>query len=79
MNSELDRAIINFMNEVGWYISMEYGETINNEYIKVWHDKDFLNNTLYDFIGSYYMGGSNVPDTARYVVDLIKMNNRTKN
>ena len=73
MNESLDRAIINFMNEVGWYISMEYGEPINNIYIKEWHDKDFLTNTLYDFIGSYYMGGSSVPDTARYVVELILM------
>ena len=73
MNNKLDRQIINFMNEVGWYISMEYGETVNNEYTATWHDKEFLNNTLYDFIGSYYMGGANVPDTARYVVELIKM------
>jgi hypothetical protein len=73
MNEQLDRAIINFMNDVGWYISMEYGNTVNNEYIKEWHNKDFLNNTLYDFIGSYYMGGATVPDTARYVVELILM------
>ena len=73
MNEQLDRQIINFMNDVGWYISMEYGSTINNEYIKYWNDKEFLNNTLYDFIGSYYMGGNTVPDTARYVVELILM------
>lgn len=73
MNKELDDKIIHFMNDVGWYISMEYGSTINNEYIEYWHDKDFLSNTLYDFIGSYYMGGANVPDTARYVVELILM------
>jgi hypothetical protein len=73
MNKKLDDQIINFMNDVGWYISMEYGSTINNEYIKEWHNKDFLNNTLYDFIGSYYMGGNSVPDTARYVVELILM------
>lgn len=73
MNSKMDRQIINFMNSVGWYISMEYGSTINNEYIRLWHDKDFLNNTLYDFIGSYYMGGNSVPDTARYVVELTLM------
>jgi hypothetical protein len=73
MNKKLDDQIINFMNDVGWYISMEYGSTINNEYIKAWHNKDFLNNTLYNFIGSYYMGGNTVPDTARYVVELILM------
>lgn len=69
MNSKLDKQIIDFMNSVGWYISMEYGV----EYTKLWNDKDFLNNTLYDFIGSYYMGGSTVPDTARYVVELTLM------
>jgi hypothetical protein len=73
MNEQLDRQIINFMNDVGWYISMEYGSTINNEYIEYWNDKEFLNNTLYDFIGSYYIGGNTVPDTARYVVELILM------
>lgn len=78
MNSKLNRAIINFMNKVGWYISMEYGQTINNEYIEAWNDKDFLNNTLYDFIGGYYLGGSNVPDTARYVIELILMRHRDK-
>jgi hypothetical protein len=72
MNSKLDRQIINFMNEVGWYISMEYGETVNNKYIKLWHDKDFLNNTLYKFIGGYYMGGNTVPETAGSLIDYIK-------
>ena len=75
MNEKLDRAIIDFMNSVGWYISMEYGSSRNNEYIKYWHDKEFLNNTLYNFIGSYYMGGASVPDTARYVVELTLMKN----
>jgi hypothetical protein len=73
MNNNLDRQIINFMNEVGWYISMEYGDTINNEYTQKWFDKEFLNNTLYDFIGRHYLGGNNVPDTARYVVELTDM------
>ena len=72
MNPDLDRQIINFMNDVGWYISMEYGREINNQYIELWHNKHFLNNTLYDFIGSYYLGGNTVPDTARYVVELIE-------
>jgi hypothetical protein len=79
MTNEKDRRIINFMNEVGWYISMEYGSSINNEYIKYWHDKDFLNNTLYDFIGSYYIAGKSIPDTARYVVALTKQKIQDKN
>lgn len=74
MNSKMDRQIIDFMNDVGWYISMEYGV----KYTKLWKDKDFLNNTLYDFIGSYYMGGSTVPNTARYVVELTLMKQNGK-
>ena len=69
MNKKLDDQIIDFMNKVGWYITMEYGVG----YTKLWHDKEFLNNTLYDFIGSYYLGGNSVPDTARYVVELTIM------
>lgn len=72
MNSNIEDQIIDFMNDVGWYISMEYGSIINNEYLRLWHDKDFLNNTLHNFIGSYYLGGNNVPDTANAVVQLTK-------
>lgn len=60
------------MNDVLWYINMEYGSSNNNEYIHFWNDTNFLNNTLNGFIGSYYLGGNNVPDTANAVVQLIK-------
>jgi hypothetical protein len=33
---------------------------------------------MFDFIAGYYLGGANVPDTARYVVELMKMNNKEK-
>lgn len=67
MNPKLIDNIYNFIHTVGWYL--------RNEYDKVYYEK-FLENDLFDFIGSYYMGGSNVPDTARYVVELILMNKR---
>lgn len=44
------------------------------EYDSIYFEQFNTNNlNMFDFIGSYYMGGSNVPDTARYVVELIKM------
>jgi hypothetical protein len=72
MNAQLYNQIMDFGNSVGEYIRMEY-EPIYYEQFNA------KNLNMFDFIGSYYMGGSNVPDTARYVVELIKMNNRTEN
>jgi hypothetical protein len=67
--SEIMRTqIINFMNEVGWYISMEYDVKYNN----CWGDKQTLNEVLYPFIGSCYMGGNTVPETAYEVVQMVK-------
>jgi hypothetical protein len=66
MNAQLYNKIMDFGNSVGEYIRMEY-ETI---YYEKFNTKNL---NMFDFIGSYYMGGSNVPDTARYVVELIKM------
>lgn len=73
MNDRLSKKITEFMNSVGEYISMEYKPKYYREYTK---DKNLSG--FFDFVGSYYMGGSNVPDTARYVVELIKMNNRER-
>jgi hypothetical protein len=72
MTEKLYNQIMIFGNSVGEYIRMEY-EPIYYEQFNA------KNLNMFDFIGSYYMGGSNVPDTARYVVELIKMNNRTEN
>ena len=69
MNEIMRTQIINFMNEVGWYISMEY----DVKYNKCWSDKYTLNNVLYPFIGSYYMGGNTVPETAYEVVQMVKI------
>jgi hypothetical protein len=44
------------------------------EYDPVYYEKfNSKNLHMFDFIGGYYMGGNNVPDTARYVVE--SMNN----
>jgi hypothetical protein len=47
---------------------MEYDSKYYNEFTK---DKNLQR--IYDVVGSYYLGGNNVPDTARYVVELINM------
>jgi hypothetical protein len=72
MNAQLYNKIMDFGNSVREYIRMEYEPIYYEEF-------NTKNLNMFDFIGSYYMGGSNVPDTARYVVELIKMNNRTEN
>lgn len=71
MNSNIELKITEFMNRVGEYLSLEYDPIYYKEYTK---DKNLSN--MFDFVGSYYMGGNNVPDTARYVVELILMNYR---
>lgn len=71
MNEKLSFQIVDFMNSVIKYVRMEYNPKYYRELTK---DNSFA--TFFDFIGSYYMGGANVPDVARYVVDLIKMNER---
>jgi hypothetical protein len=47
---------------------MEYDHKYYNEFTKENNQK-----RMYDFVGSYYLGGNNVPDTARYVVELFNM------
>lgn len=69
MNDKLNLKITDFMNAVGQYIHMEYKPKYYREYTR---DKNLSG--LFDFVGAYYMGGSNVPDTARYVVELMRNN-----
>jgi len=68
MNKQLYDNIIKFSNSIGEYIGLEY-ESYHAEYV----EKQKLLR-LFDFVASYYMGGNNVPDTSRYVVELIKNN-----
>lgn len=67
MNEKLNLKITEFMNSVGEYIHMEYKPKYYKEYTR---DKNLSG--LFEFVGSYYMGGSNVPDTARYTVEYIR-------
>jgi hypothetical protein len=71
MNDKVAGHITNFMNAVGEYIHMEYDPFFYEQYTS-----DNNLSGMFDFVGSYYMGGSNVPDTARYVVELILMRKR---
>ena len=66
MTQKLYNDIMSFANRVGQYIMLEY-DSVYYDYF------DKHNLTMFDFIGSYYMGGNTVPDTARYVVELILM------
>jgi hypothetical protein len=68
MNTGIYRQISSFLDSVGSYIYMEYGSDYYNEFTR---DKNLQR--MYDFVGSYYLGGNNVPDTARYVVELLNM------
>jgi len=65
MNTEIFRQISSFLDSVGSYIYMEYDSKYYNEYTKESNQK-----RMYDVVGGYYLGGNNVPDTARYVVEL---------
>jgi len=68
MNNSVVFTITNFMGKVADYIYMEYGDEYHKEYIR-----DSNVQHMYDFTGCYFFGGYNVPDTARYVVEFIKM------
>jgi len=71
MNDKVVGYITNFMSSVGEYLHMEYDPI----YYETFTEEGNLS-AMFDFVGSYYMGGSNVPDTARYVVELILMRKR---
>ena len=71
MKDKVVGYITNFINSVGDYLHMEYDPMYYEAFTE---DKNL--SAMFDFVGSYYMGGSNVPDTARYVVELILMNRR---
>ena len=66
MNEKITLQITDFMNHIGDYLHMEYDPKYYKEYTG---DKNL--GGLFEFVGSYYMGGGNVPDTARYVVEYI--------
>lgn len=67
MNEKIAGNIADFLNSVGEYLYLEYDPIYYKEFTR---DKNLA--ALFDFVGSYYMGGSTVPDTARYVVEFIE-------
>lgn len=69
MNEVLRNSINLFIENVVEYLQLEYSSIYATKLVND-HDRYF------DFIGSYYMGGANVPDTARYFVEHILNNNR---
>lgn len=71
MNSKVEHQIVCFMNSVAEYLNMEYDSVYYETFIS-------NSSNMFDFVGSYYLGGSTVPDTARYVVELILMNKRNE-
>jgi hypothetical protein len=74
MNKKLKKGIIDFMNGVSEYIHLEYDPKYYREFTR---DRNL--SKFYDFVSGYYMGGNNIPDTARYVVDLIRAQSREEN
>lgn len=71
MNEIIINQIHTFIESVCKYLELEY----DSIYYKTLTDNY---NDYFDFIAGYYMGGNNIPDTARYVVELILMNQRNK-
>jgi len=65
MSEKIESQLNNFVNNVGNYIKMEYDVDFYWEFVK--------NKGFFDFTASYGMSKMNVPNTARYVVELILM------
>lgn len=66
MNKKLKANVNIFFNQVNDYIYMEYDKKY---YTIVTRERNLVR--LYDFITAQYLGGNNVPDTARYVIEYI--------
>lgn len=68
MNNKIYNDITDFYNAVGEYLRLEYNRKI---YDKYFNDENIEQN--FDMVGKYYMGGNNIPDTARMIVDYFRM------
>lgn len=66
MNDKLTDLVINFFNDVSFYIFEEYPD-----YYVHFHREKELNKT-FDMIQQFYLGGNNVPDTASYMIEYFK-------
>lgn len=66
MNKKLHEDVNAFFNKVNDYLYMEY----DHKYYKIAsRDKNLVR--LFDFVTAQFLGGNNVPDTARYIVEYI--------
>lgn len=66
MNQTLIDSINDFMDHIANYLKLEYD--------LVYYEKLMENyNSFFDFVASYYIGGNTIPETSRYVVELILM------
>lgn len=65
MNDRIEQDLNEFVDKVANYIKMEYDGEFYYEMVK--------NGGFFDFTAGYCLSGINVPNTARYVVELILM------
>lgn len=66
MNNKLKKNVNAFFDKVNDYLYMEY----NHKFYKI-ATKDRNLVRVFDFVTTQYLGGNNVPDTARYLVEYI--------
>jgi hypothetical protein len=70
MNDKLTDLVIDFFNDVSYYIYEE-----DPDLYKRFHNEKQLAKT-FQMIQEYYLGGNNVPDTASYIVEYFKGNQK---
>ena len=64
MNKKLHENVNVFFNRVNDYLYMEY----DRKYYKIAvRERNLVR--FFDFVTAQYLGGNNVPDTARYLVE----------
>ena len=56
-----------FVDNVEWYLSLEY-----DPFYATVFARESSKRKVFDFLGSYYLGGASVPDATRYLVEFIE-------
>lgn len=69
---KIDILLAQFFSAVYNYLTLEYKPKFARVFIHEGHYK-----AMSKIIAQYYLGGNNVPDTARGIVDYIKQNKLT--
>jgi len=69
---KIDILLSQFFSAVYNYLTLEYKPKFAKIFIRENHYKSMIK-----IIVQYYLGGNNVPDTARAIVDHIKQNKLT--